>query len=94
MSVPFRPLLIEPGTTESLRGALRECREHRHRVVSRAVNVALVLGLGFIVWTVLSYRKEHRANPEVRARQAQLAQGRLFAMLGRHDRRMNNVTTW
>jgi hypothetical protein len=94
MDTPARARLVEPGTTETLRKALRECRERRHAIVSFSVNVGLALGLGFLLWTVLSYRKKHRVDPEVRARQAQIAQGNLFAMLGRHDRRMNNVTTW
>jgi hypothetical protein len=91
---PDRPLLIEAGTTDSLRLALRECRARRHKIVSFIVNVALVLGLGFMVWSVLSYRREHRLSPEMRERKAQIAKGDLFAMLGRHDRRMNNQNTW
>ncbi len=94
MDTPARARLVEPGTSESLRKALRECRERRHAVVSFAVNVGLVLGLVFLLWTILTYRQRHRIDPEVRERQAQIAQGNLFAMLGRHDRRMNNVTTW
>ena len=93
-ATPHRPLLIEAGAAETLRNALRECRERRHKIVSFAVNVALVLILGFLTWTVLSYRKRHRLDPETKRYKSQVAQGNLYAMLGRIDRRMNNMTTW
>lgn len=93
-NVLTRPLLIEAGTTESLRSALRECRERRHRTVSFVVNIVLVFGLGFVIWTVLAYKHHHRVDPDVRFRQAQVAQGNLFARLGRHDRQMNNRAGW
>jgi hypothetical protein len=89
-----RPALIEAGAAETLRNALKECRTRRYQIVSFAVNVALVLILGFLIWTVLSYRKRHRLDPDTKRYRSQIAQSNLYAVLGRIDRRMNNMPTW
>lgn len=89
-----KPLLVEPGTAESLGEALQECHRRRHEALSMTVNAALCLGLLLLAWTILTYRQRHRVDPAVKHKQRVVAQTNLFAMLGRYDRRLHNVGVW
>lgn len=89
-----KPLLVEPGTAESLSEALQECHRRRHETLSMTLNAALCLGLLLLAWMILTYRQRHRIDPSIKQKQRVVAQGNLFAMLGRYDRRMHNVSVW
>jgi len=89
-----KPLLVEPGTAESISEALQECHRRRFEALSMTVNAVLTFGLLLLAWTVLTYRQRHRVDPAVKDKQRMVAQGNLFAMLGRYDRRLHNMGVW
>ena len=88
------PRLLEPGTAHNIERALRDCHDRRCAAVSMVINIALLTALVGGTWLLCRYRRKAKIDPDVATRRRQVAEGNFFAMLGRHDRRMNNVTGW